>query len=150
MSSIKLPKRIANVYFKLQNTSRKLHQAASSIGFIGKCLHNYITPKFASVSGNFLNYEDKESTERHIMATHMIKHLEIMKSCMNDFVSTKNDLKAICGNLLVNLLLKRIYNVSRKERVNSTVTKNNKISRLIVDKVIHAERMKTYAPKDKE
>ena len=58
------------------------------------------------------------------------------------------ELESTCGTLFSNLLMKRICNTLREDRISSFRTKNNKISRLIIDKVVHTERMK-WAPQTK-
>ena len=81
-SSIHLPKRIANVFFKLLKVTKNLYQSAGSIAFIGKCLHLHVTPNFAVVNGQFTNDEDKFQVERYVMASHLTEHLEKMKSLL--------------------------------------------------------------------
>ena len=50
---------IAKIYNKLYNTTSKLHKSASSLGFIKKALHHKVTPKFAQISGQFINKQDQ-------------------------------------------------------------------------------------------
>ena len=103
-----LPKQIAGLYFKLLKVSKNLHQAASSIAFIGKCLQLHITPKFASVNGQFVNQEDKTLVERQIMASHMMQHITNLKLAMNTHGSLKQQLAFSCGKMFANMILKRM------------------------------------------
>ena len=143
---IKLPKRIANVYFTLLKLSKKIHQSTSSIAFIGKCLSQHITPKFAIVKAQFVGKEDTAEAERHVMTTHLMQHIQNLKFCTEHFEFTMIELENTCGTLFSNLLMKRICNTLREDRISSFRIKNNKISRLIIDKVVHTERMKWAPP----
>ena len=135
-----LPKRIAGVYFKILKGLKNLHQAASSIGFIGKCLFNHITPKFAVVSGQFINQDDKILVQQQIMATHMMQHVEKLKATLDLYHVLEEELISYSGPLFAKIILLRARNQLRRERVSSLSTKNSKIRSLIIHRVIRQER----------
>ena len=138
-----LPKRIACVYFKILKVLKNQHQAANGIGFIRKCLHNHITPKFALVKGQFLNQEDRTLVEQQIMATHMMQHIDKLKASMDIYHTLEKELTSYSGPLFAKIILKRARNQQRKERVSSLSTKNSKIRGLIIDKVVKEARVKS-------
>ena len=70
---IVFPPRIANSYYKLLKFTKSLQQAASSVGFIKKCLHHQVIPKFAHLKGQFIDEQDKIQAERNLMASHLMK-----------------------------------------------------------------------------
>ena len=148
-TSIHLPRRVANVYFNLQRYKKKQHQAASSIGFIRKCLHLNVTPKFATVKGQFTSKAAKIKTERDIMTSHLEQHTEKLNVCIESTRALMNDLQLVCGQLLTKLLVKRIDNNQRRFRVLSSRTKNDKIRRLVIDKVVQTERVKSSLSRNK-
>ena len=59
----RLPRRIAEIYYRLYKLSLKLHNTASSIGFIRKAIYNQVTPNFVKVQGHFLREELRKETE---------------------------------------------------------------------------------------
>ena len=149
-SSFKLPQRIANVYFKVQKATKNIHQAASSIGFIEKCLHNHIVPKFAEVNGQFTCDEDKLLVQRQVMKSHLKQHFDKLNTSVSLLSTAKNVLLLLCGDRFGKLLLKRVETTLRKDIVASLTTKNKKINRMLINKVIHEERLNCppVAPKD--
>ena len=117
--SFKLPKRIANVCFKLQKASKHLHQASSSIGFIEKCMQNHIIPKFATVNGQFTSPAEKSQVERQVMASHRLKHIEKANQASLQSCNLKNELTSQCGPVLGRLLINKAENA-----LISEITKN--------------------------
>ena len=111
--NIHLPERIANKYNKLYWLTIKLHKVSSSIGFIKKCLHLHITPTFAKVNGQFLHNEDKHDAERHIMISHVKRHILDLKEVSKNHISSMNDLRLQVGKLLFHKLYRNIIESSR-------------------------------------
>ena len=70
-----------------------------------------------------------------------------MNDCIESVRSSSHKLQSVCGKCLAALLIKRINNNLRKFRVLSSRTKNDKIRRLVIDKVVHSERLKSSLPK---
>ena len=64
VSAFKVPKHIADDYYKLKSTSSEMQRAASSIGLIQQALFHQVTPTFAKVKGQFLRNKDKYNSEK--------------------------------------------------------------------------------------
>ena len=54
-----IPRCVAAKYNSHVVVTSKLQKKGASIGFIKKALHNQVTPKFASVKGQFINKNGK-------------------------------------------------------------------------------------------
>ena len=150
LPSFHLPKRIANVFFKLQKVSKNLHQSTSSIGFIEKCLYHHITPKFAKINGQFLCEDDRQIAEQQLMVSHIAQHTEKLLRCQAEFDAAKEEVLICCGGFFGKLLLKKVENTLRRFIVTSLTTKNDKIRRLIINKVLCEERSKCPPPAPKK
>ena len=69
-----LPKRVAVISIKLQNTIKMLHNTA--FAFIKKALFVNVIPAFAKVKGGFLNEENQIKSSGNILKSHLIKHIQ--------------------------------------------------------------------------
>ena len=79
-----LPKHVAVISIKLQNTIKKLHNTASSIAFIKKALFVNVIPVFAKVKGQFLNEENRITSSQGILKSHLTKHTQDLTTIYND------------------------------------------------------------------
>ena len=70
----KLPRRIAEIYYKLRKEKSKLQRKAADIGFVEKAIINEVTPIFAKVRGAFTSPKDKWSAEKSIMKSNLDNH----------------------------------------------------------------------------
>ena len=125
-----LPRRIAVIFNKLFWLSTKLHKTSSNLGFVKKCLHLHLTPKFAQVQGQFATKEDQHTAERIILGSNAKKHIDLLKGIIYEHRKTANELQSITGPLLFKLLYKRILNESKDIRSKSFKTKLDKLSNL--------------------
>ena len=87
-------------------------------------------------------------TEIYIMASHLRQHTETLNDCIEFVRSFRYKLSSVCGQSLAKLLAKQIDNSQRKLGVLSSRTKNDKIRKLVIDKVVHSERLKNSLPKN--
>ena len=127
VSSVNLPKRIASSYNKLFWLTVKLHNASASIGFIKKCLHLHITPKFAKVHGQFIEDNEKHNAERSVLCSHLRRHISTLNDLTTSHRDASQELLSITGGVIFNLLLKKINITSRTLRLSSFQTKNKKL-----------------------
>ena len=80
-----IPRRVAAKYKTLVITTSKLQKRTSSIGFIKKAVHNEVTPKFATVKGQFLNTNDKWKCEKQILISHLQDHVITVKELVRKY-----------------------------------------------------------------
>ena len=71
-----LPERIAKKVDKIYRLLLKMHNTASSIGFIKKCIHSRVTPKFAQIKEQFLKKSAQSQAERKLMLDHVLNLLQ--------------------------------------------------------------------------
>ena len=127
-TQINLPKRITEYYNKL---TIKLHNTAASIGFIKKALCAHITPKFGQIKGQFVKDEEKHQVERRLMLNHISKHAKCLKEITKEHHEISGKSIIITGRLIFKCLLNKIIWTSKCKRMNSFITKNKKLDRLI-------------------
>ena len=77
--NFKLPEPTAVLYNNLYWLSMKLHKSSSSIGFVKKCLYLNVMPKFATLRGKFLSKNERHATERNLLVSHSMKHINDLK-----------------------------------------------------------------------
>ena len=80
----KLLKKRQAVYYQLKDITSKLQRTASSIGFIKCCLHRGITPKFATVNGQFCNTNEQRKAEKRIMRSYLNRHYRTLREFSDD------------------------------------------------------------------
>ena len=88
--NFKLPETTAVLYNNLYWLSMKLHKSSSSIGFIKKCLYLNVIPKFATLRGKFLSKNERHATERNLLVSHSMKHINDLKQQLALFLKYQN------------------------------------------------------------
>ena len=121
---------IADIYRDLRSTTSKLEKTASSIAFIEHALHHHVTPKFATVKGNFLQTEDKIKAERSLLFSHLRRHKKSICSLSKQYDEQVEILKNNVGELLSKLILIRLRNSLRYSNIQQLSTKNKKLFQL--------------------
>ena len=97
-----------------------------------------------------MNEEDKVLVERQIMASHMMQHLDNLKLARSNHSDLKNQLISCSGNLFARIILKRVDNTLRKDRLSSFLTKSGKIRTSLINRVLREERRKSDETKKKK
>ena len=132
----RLPRHIANHYKELTIITLKIQRKAASIGFIHKCIHNKIIPKFAKLKGQFTSANEKLKAERHLLVNHILQHkTELKELCIRE-TESRQKLETICGgkNWLYRFISNRVHASLRKSNITSFKTKNKKINILCKQK----------------
>ena len=88
--NFKLPETTAVLYNNLYWLSMKLHKSSSSIGFVKKCLYLNVMPKFATLRGKFLSKNERHATERNLLVSHSMKHINDLKQQLAFFLKYQN------------------------------------------------------------
>ena len=88
--NFKLPETTAVLYNNLYWLSMKLHKSSSSIGFVKKCLYLNVIPKFATLQGKFLSKNERHATERNLLVSHSMKHINDLKQQLAFFLKYQN------------------------------------------------------------
>ena len=88
--NFKLPETTAVLYNNLYWLSMKLHKSSSSIGFVKKCLYLNVIPKFATLRGKFLSKNERHATERNLLVSHSMKHINDLKQQLAFFLKYQN------------------------------------------------------------
>ena len=88
--NFKLPETTAVLYNNLYWLSMKLHKSSSSIGFVKKCLYLNVIPKFATLRGKFLSRNERHATERNLLVSHSMKHINDLKQQLAFFLKYQN------------------------------------------------------------
>ena len=127
-------RRIAVSRKQLKLCTSRLQRTASSIGFIEKCLERGCIPKFAKVSGQFVDDRERMRTEFNLLRSHLKQHRENLKRHILDQRNEKEKLISTLGRVLFNLLWRGILNELRNENIKQFKTKNGKLAKLIIHK----------------
>ena len=126
----RLPERITELYRELENKTSKLHWIVETIGFIKKALHYEFMPKFAQVKGNFMNVNDRYKSENCILLSHLHDNVRSNKLLIKK-PYLLNKLKQECGALSITAVLRYIWTLQQKQRMDSFITKSYILKRLI-------------------
>ena len=57
-------------YWKLKSVTAKIYKTASSKKKKKKSIYHEVTPRFATVNGQFVNKKDKWKCEHHLILSH--------------------------------------------------------------------------------
>ena len=104
--------------------SNQLHKTTASIGFIKKALCNNVTPKFATIKGQFLQKADQIQAQRLLMCTHLKQHGIQCKSLIREYDVIATELTLYVGEAFAKLLIDNARYSTRKVRKASFQTKN--------------------------
>ena len=126
-----LPDRVAVHFIQLKRITSKMHKTSSSIAFIKKAIHNAVTPTFAKVKGQFINKKDQLISEKFIMKSHLNKHYKTLHHLIEKQRFILLLIKNSAGKLLSKVIHNNVRNTLSKKRLNSFITKNKKIYKLI-------------------
>ena len=88
--NFKLPETTVVLYNNLYWLSMKLHKSSSSIGFVKKCLYLNVIPKFATLRSKFLSRNERHATERNLLVSHSMKHINDLKQQLAFFLKYQN------------------------------------------------------------
>ena len=111
-----LPKRVAVISIKLQNTIKKLHNTASSIAFIKKALLVNVIPVLAKVKGRFLNEENRIISSQGILKSHLTKHIQDLYNLTTIYNDLRTSLFADIGQVFGKAINIVICHLKRKTR----------------------------------
>ena len=95
--NFKLPEKIAVLYSNLYWLSVKLHKSSSGMGFIKKCLHLNVIPRFATLWGQFLSKNERHVTERNLFVSYSAKHINKLKQLFPKQRKTTDEIKSSVG-----------------------------------------------------
>ena len=120
-----LPRHIATDYYKLKSLSSKIQKTASSIGFIQHALFHKVTPTFAKVRGQFLNYKDRYNAVKLILNSHLLEHRKNLKKLSYSHVYIGATLRNKIGLLLYRCIIEVLLKSLRKRNILQLKCKNN-------------------------
>ena len=126
-----LPERIAKKVDKIYRLLLKMHNTASSIGFIKKCIHFRVTPKFAQIKGQFLKKSAQSQAERKLMLDHILNHLQTLQKLSRELRDETFSLEFFTGKFLCRALIQANVNKLQQKRLDSFRVKNRKLRSLI-------------------
>ena len=86
-------------YTALYNAISKLHNSASSIGFIKKAFHHKVTPKFAEINDQVINKEGQTNAEQQLVLSHLNKHVLTLKELTHKPRQLDNELMVMSNPL---------------------------------------------------
>ena len=131
--------RVATYHNKLKKTISKLNKSSASVAFFKKVLYNNITPTFVKIKGELLNAKSKSNAEKDLMRGHINKQYNDIRFFRLDYCELKEKLQLLVGNSFISILLQSIEKSLHKKRLESSKTKNNKITMLMKNKkkIIH-------------
>ena len=94
-------------------------------------MYAHVTPKFAQIKGQFVNDEEKHQAERRLTLSHVSKHVKCLREITKEHHKISRKLITITGVLIFRCLLNKIIWKSKHKCMDSFITKNKKLDRLI-------------------